>query len=99
VDYSGAEALVLASTLTLDVVLSDVGLPGMDGYALVRALRSLDGFAATLFVAITGYSSNADREAALRAGFDAHVPKPADVKKLEQFIQRLHAERRPHRKT
>ena len=99
VAYSGAEALVLASTLTPDVVLSDVGLPGMDGYALVRALRSLDGFAATLFVAITGYSSNADREAALRAGFDAHVPKPADVKKLEQFIQRLHAERRPHRKT
>jgi len=50
VAYSGAEALVLATTLIPDVVLSDVGLPGMDGYALVRALRSLDGFAATLFV-------------------------------------------------
>jgi signal transduction histidine kinase/ActR/RegA family two-component response regulator len=99
VAYSAAEALVLASTLIPDVVLSDVGQPGMDGYALVRALRSLDGFAATLFVAITGYSSNADREAALRAGFDAHVPKPADVTKLEQFIQQLHAGRRPHRKT
>jgi signal transduction histidine kinase/ActR/RegA family two-component response regulator len=96
VAYSATEALVLAGTWTPDVVLSDVGLPDMDGYELVRALRSLDGFAATVFVAITGYSSKTDREAALRAGFDAHVPKPADARKLEQFIQRLHAQRRPN---
>jgi signal transduction histidine kinase/ActR/RegA family two-component response regulator len=98
VAYSAAEALVLASTSAPDVVLSDVGLPGMDGYALVRELRKLESFSATLFVAITGYSTNTDREAALQAGFNAHVSKPADVAKLAQLIQRLHAERRPHRK-
>nr|WP_256981942.1 response regulator [Caballeronia sordidicola] len=98
VAYSGAEALVLASTAAPDVVLSDVGLPGMDGYALVRELRKLEGFTATLFVAITGYSTNTDREAALRAGFDAHVSKPANVAKLGQLIQQLHAERRLPRK-
>lgn len=94
VAYSGAEALDVASTFLPDVVLSDIGLPGMDGYALVRELRKLKGLAATLFIAITGYSTSADREAALQAGFDAHVSKPADVAELGRHIQRLHAERR-----
>jgi len=98
VAYSGAEALAVASTAAPDVVLSDIGLPGMDGYALVRELRKLEGFSATLFVAITGYSTNADREAALQAGFDAHVSKPADTTKLGQLIQQLYAERRQARK-
>jgi len=98
VAYSGAEALVVANTAMPDVVLSDVGLPGMDGYALVRQLRKQEAFARTLFVALTGYSSSADQEAALSAGFDAHVSKPADVAKLTQLIQRLHPVRQKPRK-
>jgi CheY-like chemotaxis protein len=80
--------------MTPDVVLSDIGLPGMDGYALVKELRNMDGFSTTLCVAVTGYSTAADRAAAIEAGFDAHIAKPADVAKLEEFIQKLHAEKR-----
>jgi CheY-like chemotaxis protein len=65
----------------------------MDGYALARALRNLPGFQQSTFVAITGYASDKDRGAALRAGFDAHVPKPADVGKLERFIVKAQADK------
>ncbi len=93
VAYSAADALLLAATWIPDVVLSDIGLPDMDGYELVRALRKLPGFQQSTFVAITGYASDRDRDAALQAGFDAHVPKPADVGKLERFIVKVRAEK------
>jgi signal transduction histidine kinase/ActR/RegA family two-component response regulator len=93
VAYSAADALLLAATWIPDVVLSDIGLPDMDGYALVRALRNLPGFQQSTFVAITGYASDKDRDAALQAGFDAHVPKPADVGKLERFVVKARAEK------
>jgi signal transduction histidine kinase len=69
VAYRAAEALAIVATWTPDVVLSDIGLPDMDGYELVRALRELKRLQATTFVAITGYAD--DRAAALEAGFDA----------------------------
>jgi CheY-like chemotaxis protein len=81
---------------TPDVVLSDIGLPDQDGYELVRAFRKLERLNATAFVAITGYAADSDRKAALEAGFDAHMPKPADAGKLEQFlIKRRTKNRRP----
>jgi len=67
VAYSGPDALALTNTMTPDVVLSDIGLPGMDSYALVKELRNMDGFATTLCVAVTGYSTAADRAAAIEA--------------------------------
>jgi CheY-like chemotaxis protein len=89
---SAPEALDIANITTPDVVLSDIGLPGMDGYALIKELRNMGGFSATLCVAVTGYSTTADRAAAIEAGFDAHIAKPADVAKLEKFVRQLHAE-------
>ncbi|MGF6656313.1 signal transduction histidine kinase/ActR/RegA family two-component response regulator [Paraburkholderia youngii] len=84
VAYRAAEALASVANWTPDVVLSDIGLPDVDGYELVRALRKLKHLQATTFVAITGYAD--DRAAALEAGFDAHMPKPADAGRLEQFL-------------
>jgi signal transduction histidine kinase/CheY-like chemotaxis protein len=91
VTYNSADALALVANWTPDVVLSDIGLPDMDGYALVRALRQMNGMNATVFIAVTGYASKKDREAALAAGFDAHFTKPADVGRLERFVLKLRA--------
>jgi CheY-like chemotaxis protein len=96
VAYRAADALDIVANWTPDVVLSDIGLPDQDGYELVRAFRKLERLNATTFVAITGYADDSDRKAALEAGFDAHMPKPADAGKLEQFlIKRRMKNRRP----
>ncbi|SIQ91392.1 PAS/PAC sensor hybrid histidine kinase [Pseudacidovorax sp. RU35E] len=68
-----------------DLMVSDVGLPGRDGYELVRALRrteAAEGRARTRCVALTAFSRPQDREKALEAGFDAHVSKPLDTHTL-----------------
>jgi CheY-like chemotaxis protein len=88
VAYSAAEALAIANEWRPEVVLSDIGLPDMDGYALIRAMRGLDCLENTTFVAITGYASDSDKIAAIEAGFDAHMTKPVDATSLEEFLRR-----------
>jgi signal transduction histidine kinase/ActR/RegA family two-component response regulator len=77
-----------------DVAVIDVGLPGMDGYAVARAIRSSqaaagDGFRSGL-IALTGYGQQDDRRRALEAGFDVHMVKPLDIGRLSEAI-RVHA--------
>jgi len=89
VAYRATEALAIVATWTPDVVLSDIGLPDMDGYELVRAFRQHKRLAETTFVAITGYADASDRTAALEVGFGAHMPKPVDAGKLERFLLKV----------
>jgi signal transduction histidine kinase/ActR/RegA family two-component response regulator len=86
VAYDGAAALQLAETATPDVILSDLGLPGMDGYELARQLRARPAFGRVLLVALSGYGRDEDRRAAADAGFDHHLVKPPDLKTLLQLI-------------
>ncbi|OXC74871.1 response regulator [Caballeronia sordidicola] len=97
VAYSAAEALVIANEWQPEVVLSDIGLPDMDGYALILAMRGFDCLANTTFVAITGYASDSDKIAAIEAGFDAHMTKPVDATGLEGFLRRARASNKPAR--
>jgi CheY-like chemotaxis protein/two-component sensor histidine kinase len=79
-DAHGAlEAIARAAP---DVALVDIGLPGMDGNALARRLRSLPGGAALTLVAVTGYGQEADRQRTRDAGFDHHLVKPVDTAEL-----------------
>src|SRR5262245_35307615 len=64
--------------LLTDVVLSDIGLPGCDGYEVARRLRRVPGLKEALLVALTGYGSDEDRRRSREAGFDHHLVKPAD---------------------
>ena len=80
----GQSGLEAAGRLAPDVVLCDLGLPGIDGYEVARRLRAA-GATATL-VAITGYATPADAERARRAGFDHHLSKPPDLEKLRQIL-------------
>jgi len=72
-----------------DVVVTDIGMPGEDGYSLVRRLRSLPASRRMLAIAVTGYASKSDVAAALDAGFDLHVPKPVDFDTFVSMIRRL----------
>jgi CheY-like chemotaxis protein len=69
-----------------DVVLLDIGLPGIDGYEVARRLRrepSLDGI---LMVAMTGYGQERDRQLSREAGFDHHLVKPVDPATLQALL-------------
>ena len=75
----GAKALEAAAQFAPQLVLSDIGLPGMDGYQLAPALRRLAGSRPMVLAAVTGYGQPADRERAFTAGFDHHLLKPQKV--------------------
>lgn len=74
-----------------DLVLLDIQLPGMDGYAVASALRTLPTLAATPIVAVTSYAMPGDREKALAAGCDGYIEKPINpdtfVAEVEAFIR------------
>ena len=69
-----------------DVVLMDIGLPGMNGYSVAQQLRLKPTLQDVVLIALTGYGQESDRKAALQAGFNYHMVKPADFGKLEQIL-------------
>lgn len=76
--YDGASALALAERGASDVFILDIGLPDMTGYDLARRLKAMPGCQGACFIALTGYGQAQDRDEARMAGFDHHLPKPAD---------------------
>jgi len=86
---TGAMGVEAARRNPPDVVVCDIGLPGMDGFEVARTLRSDPDTANTRLIAITGYGKEADLERALAAGFDGHLVKPADPIKLRSLLIRV----------
>jgi CheY-like chemotaxis protein len=84
--YSGTEGLATAMAWLPNVIISDIGLPGLDGYEVATQLRSHPETAEARLIAITGYGSEADRRRALESGFDFHIAKPADPAVLQQLL-------------
>jgi CheY-like chemotaxis protein len=79
--------------MCFDIIVSDIGLPQLDGYELIGRLRQLAHLSAVPAVALTGYASTKDAKAALGAGFDLHVAKPVDPATLAGAVERLLKER------
>jgi CheY-like chemotaxis protein len=73
------------------VVLLDIALPGLDGWEVGRRLRGQDGGRSVLLVALTGFGRKEDEARSLRAGFDAHLTKPADLEDLLLLLARAAA--------
>jgi two-component system, chemotaxis family, CheB/CheR fusion protein len=84
----GAEALEAAAKQDFDVLLSDIGMPDVNGYELISLLRKQPRSARIAAVALTGYGRAQDAEQALRAGFDAHLGKPVSLDALLGAIER-----------
>ncbi len=86
---SAVETLDVARHQAVDLIISDIGMPQMDGLEMIRQLREIETYKAVPAIALTGYASIKDEKAALAAGFDAHVSKPVEPKELLELISRL----------
>jgi CheY-like chemotaxis protein len=95
VALDGLAALDIAGKWEPEVVLSDLGLPGMDGYALARRLRQIPTLGRTVLIALSGYGRDQDRRQAFDAGFDHHLVKPPDLEGLAALLTRIAAARTP----
>ncbi|OGA77733.1 MAG: hypothetical protein A3G81_29570 [Betaproteobacteria bacterium RIFCSPLOWO2_12_FULL_65_14] len=87
--YDGPSALQAVERNKPDIVVLDIGLPGMDGYEVARRLRAR--FRRLPLIAVTGYGQDSDRKRSEQAGFDHHFTKPVDPLELESFIAKLSA--------
>jgi signal transduction histidine kinase/DNA-binding response OmpR family regulator len=83
----GPQALACAPVYAPEVVVLDIGLPGMDGYEVAARLRELPQTASALLIALTGYGQESDKSRAKSAGFDAHLIKPTDPGALASLIE------------
>ncbi len=86
---SGAEALEIAGRKKFDLVISDISMPEMDGYQLLRQLRALPEMSDVPVVALTGYGRNADVTRAQEEGFADHLTKPVDIDQLLRIVRKL----------
>jgi CheY-like chemotaxis protein len=84
---SANEALSRLQRETIDLLISDIAMEDGDGYELIRRLRAMPGGQAQVpAIAVTAYARSEDRERALEAGYQLHVPKPVNVDELLQFV-------------
>jgi CheY-like chemotaxis protein len=85
---SAAEALGVIERQHIDVLLADIAMPGEDGYSLIKKVRSSEvaGTAAIPAAALTSFARQEDRQSALQAGFDLHLAKPIDPRRLIEAV-------------
>jgi PAS domain S-box-containing protein len=86
VAHAGSEGLEMARALGPELILCDIGLPEMDGYAVARTLREDPRLQPSTLVAISGYAAPEDIAKSREAGFDAHLAKPVELTKLEGLL-------------
>jgi signal transduction histidine kinase len=87
--YDGPGALEQAANHLPDVILLDIGLPGMNGLEVARRIRENERLKHLVLVALTGYGQEEDRQRSQEAGFDAHFVKPVDLKELQKLLDNL----------
>ena len=86
---SAPEALEIAPQNSIDLILSDIGMPHMDGFEMMKKLRELPNMHDVPAIALSGYATSKDTKMALAAGFNAHVSKPIEPAELLKTTSRL----------
>jgi CheY-like chemotaxis protein len=86
VAYTGPEGVRLAQDWPPDIVLCDIGLPGLDGYGVATALRQHPAAAQARLIAVTAYGSEAARQRSQEVGFERHLVKPVDPGELLELL-------------
>jgi CheY-like chemotaxis protein/anti-sigma regulatory factor (Ser/Thr protein kinase) len=84
--YDGLTVLGAALDYRPNVVLLDIGLPGLDGFEVAKRLRQQPVLSSVVLVAMTGYGQGADRQRSLEAGFNHHLVKPADFRQVQRVL-------------
>lgn len=84
--HNGQAALELAEDYRPEVVLLDIGLPGMDGFEVAKRLRAQEWMVGVMLVAMTGYGQEEDRRRSREVGFDHHMVKPIDPGALQALL-------------
>jgi CheY-like chemotaxis protein len=87
--FNGPDALAALHAERPDIIFLDLGMPGMDGYAVAKAIRSDTRYPAVKLVALTGWGQENDRRQTREAGFDCHCVKPIDPNELTGLLQGL----------
>jgi PAS domain S-box-containing protein len=91
--FSAADALKIITQLKPDVLVSDLGMPGEDGYTLIRKVRELEANCDTTLcavaIALSAFARDEDRRKAIQAGFQTHVPKPVEPENLAKVVANL----------
>src|SRR4030095_14284009 len=87
--FSAGEALDAVRSQRFDIIISDIGLPGMEGYELAKELRALGEYRTTPLIAVTGFAEHSDQRNAFAAGFAAHLTKPVDPTRLIELMGQL----------
>jgi two-component system CheB/CheR fusion protein len=84
--HDGSTAIEAAQAWRPDIILLDIGLPGMDGYEVARRLRAISHLRTCILVAVTGYGQEEDRRRSAKAGFNHHLVKPVDPQALTSLL-------------
>ena len=84
--YDGRDAVDQAADFQPDAVISDIGLPELNGYEVAMELRKQEQFKSTLLIALTAYGNPLDVETAKAAGLDHHLTKPCDFQELKALL-------------
>ena len=84
--FTGPDAITTAAEFLPEVVLLDIGLPGMDGFAVARQLRTMPALKGVFIIAMSGYGHGKDRAEAKAAGFDEYMVKPVDLAQLREWL-------------
>ena len=87
--YDGQSAIQQAAEFQPDMAFIDIGMPGLDGYEVVRQIRQQRGHIHIILVALTGWSQTADIQRAYNSGFDLHIIKPMGVDTLKGLLTLL----------
>lgn len=86
---SAEDALHITAESRFDLIISDIGMPQMNGYELAESLRNRGDYSDTPLIAVTGYTEYDDRGRSLRSGFNAHLTKPINPSQLLEIISEL----------
>ena len=89
VAYDGPQGIAKAKEFHPDVVLCDIGLPGMDGFAVARAFRADEMLNGAFLVTLSGHALPDDLQRAKEAGFATHIAKPASIEQIERILADL----------
>jgi CheY-like chemotaxis protein len=86
VAYDGATGLRMARQFHPEIVICDIGLPGLDGYEVARTLKSSAGLDGSFLIALSGYARPEDVERSYAAGYDRHIAKPPNPEELDRIF-------------